>query len=95
MIKDLITSVVKSTGIFPLALLCAPLGSWDLSFSFETLPMAVRNPEDKAFKVIGQYSLHKAALASNCEGVEVDAQLVLIKYLCISRWNLRIIFLLK
>lgn len=53
MIKGLIASVVKSVGKFPFALPCALLGSLDLNFSCETLPMAVRNPEDKAFKVIG------------------------------------------
>lgn len=53
MIKDLITSVVESVGMFPFALLCALLGSLDLNFCYETLAMAVRNPGDKAFKVIG------------------------------------------
>lgn len=53
MAKGLITSVVKSVEMFPFALLYALLGSWDLNFCYETLPMAIRNPEDKAFKVIG------------------------------------------
>lgn len=53
MIRGLITSVVNSVGMFPFALFCALLGSSDLNFSYETLAMAVRNPEDKAFKVIG------------------------------------------